>query len=296
MRISLGPLLYYWPRRTVLDFYARVADSAVDTVYLGEVVCSRRHELRTDDWLALARELKTAGKQVVLSTQALVESPADLRAVRRICGNDEFLVEANDATALACLAEAGAFIAGPHLNAYNGDTLAWLAELGAVRWVMPVELSRTALLAIQRQRPEGLETEVYAWGRLPLAFSARCFTARHHNLPRDDCRYRCIEDPDGKPLRTQDGAPFLVLNGIQTQSAKHYDLSADIDTLRSAGVDVVRLSPHASGTFEAVEVFAQAIAGTLTGAEAAARMNDIVAERCNGHWHGKPGMEYVLAA
>jgi hypothetical protein len=29
-----------------------VADSAADTVVLGEVVCSRRHEIRFEDWLA----------------------------------------------------------------------------------------------------------------------------------------------------------------------------------------------------------------------------------------------------
>ncbi|MGF2508890.1 hypothetical protein ACQUWY_25430, partial [Ralstonia pseudosolanacearum] len=52
--ISLGPLLYYWPRQHTLDFYAKVAASPVDIVYVGETVCSRRHELRTDDWLALA--------------------------------------------------------------------------------------------------------------------------------------------------------------------------------------------------------------------------------------------------
>ena len=44
-RIALtgGPVLYYWPRRTLLDFYADIAVSPADTVVLGEVVCSRRH-------------------------------------------------------------------------------------------------------------------------------------------------------------------------------------------------------------------------------------------------------------
>ena len=49
MKLSLGPLQYYWPRQRVLDFYAAVAAMPVDTVYVGETVCSRRHELRHED-------------------------------------------------------------------------------------------------------------------------------------------------------------------------------------------------------------------------------------------------------
>jgi hypothetical protein len=34
MKLALGPVLYYWPRETLLSFYEQVADWPVDIVYL----------------------------------------------------------------------------------------------------------------------------------------------------------------------------------------------------------------------------------------------------------------------
>src|SRR3546814_3250677 len=84
---------------------------------------------------------------------------------------------------------------------------------------MPLEMGREGLEQLQLDRPVAMETEVFAYGRMPLAFSARCFTARHRNIPKDNCQYVCMDHPDGLLLQTRESQPFLVLNGIQTQSA-----------------------------------------------------------------------------
>src|SRR5690606_24923818 len=54
MKLSLGPLQYFWPREQVLAFYREAVSWPLDILYLGETVCSKRRELRTRDWLALA--------------------------------------------------------------------------------------------------------------------------------------------------------------------------------------------------------------------------------------------------
>lgn len=289
MRISLGPLHYYWPRQQVLSFYADVAESAVDIVYLGETVCSRRHELRLTDWFDLADALAQAGKHCVLSSLTLIESESDLKALRKLVANGRHQVEANDMGAVKLLADVGAqFIAGPSLNVFNDRTLNLLAQAGALRWVMPPELGRDEFAAIQAARPQSMQTEVFAWGRLPLAYSSRCFTARRFNLQKDSCEFRCIEFADGLPLATREGEPFLNLNGIQTQSARIYSLLAEVPELARLGVDVLRVSPHSHGTFEALAAMRDAIEGRASTA-------GLSTDACNGFWYGEPGLRQIAA-
>ncbi|HOZ06082.1 MAG TPA: U32 family peptidase, partial [Arenimonas sp.] len=78
MKLSLGPLQYFWSRERTLAFYQEAAQWPVDIIYLGETVCSKRRELTTRDWIALAEELAAHGKQVVLSSLALIEAESEL--------------------------------------------------------------------------------------------------------------------------------------------------------------------------------------------------------------------------
>ncbi|HNQ57769.1 MAG TPA: U32 family peptidase [Candidatus Desulfobacillus denitrificans] len=297
MKLALGPLLYYWPRQQVFDFYEEIARTPVDIVYLGETVCARRHELRVQDWAEIAQKLAAAGKQTVLGTQTLIESESDLKTLRRVIDEKDFLTEANDMGAVRLLSSAKRpFVAGPFLNVFNSATLGLMAQLGAARWVMPVEMSADALRELQAARPAGLETEVFAYGRLPLAFSARCFTARHFNLQKDDCQFKCIEFPDGLLIKTREGEEFLTLNGIQTQSSKVYNLIGEVGDLRGLGVDILRISPQSQHTPALLEVFRARIDGTLDVQAARTKMAGLgLAEPCNGFWYGKPGLDQIAA-
>ena len=296
MQLTLGPLLYYWPRQTTLDFYAAAADWSVETIYLGEVVCARRHELRTADWLALGSELMQAGKKIVYSSQALLESGSDLSSLRRLA-QDGGILEANDLGAVKIASDLQIpYIAGTHLNIYNGATLAWHQNAGAIRWLPPLEASHETIAATlaeyAAETAQPIETEIFAHGRLPLAFSARCFTARHYDLSKDACEFKCLDHADGQLLSTREGQPFLRLNGIQTQSAACHALIDDLAAVRALNASHIRISPQAQNSAEIVAAYQQQIthpASTSTADWARLNPEGLV----NGYWHGLAGLEKV---
>ncbi len=293
LKLALGPVLTYWPRETMMAFYEMVAASAVDIVYLGETVCSRRHELRVSDWLELAERLAAAGKEVVLSTQALLESGSDLGTLRKLSGNGRFAIEANDIGAVHLAAGTLPFVAGPHLNLYNEESAALMARLGARRWVAPLEMGRDAVARMHQARPPGMETEVFVYGRMPLAFSARCFTARQRNLGKDNCQFSCLEHPDGLVLKTRDAESFLTLNGTQIQSHLVYNLLGQLDQMADMGLDVVRISPQSSGTGAVIDLFDAVRRGAQDADAAQARLEALMpAPGCDGYWFGQPGLEW----
>lgn len=287
MKISIAPIPYFWSRERVENFYGALIGAPVDCVYVGETVCSKRRELSPSQWLAIARELQRFVPQVVISSLALIEAGSELAALKRMVDNGDFLVEANDLATIQLATERGLpFITGPTVNIYNGRTLNLLARQGLQRWVPPVELSAKNVRSILDEFDAirgnlKVETEVFVYGRLPLAHSARCFTARYHDRPKDACGFVCVEHEEGLRVATRDGEPFLRLNGIQVQSDAIHCLR-DIEHLRKHGADRIRLAPTGEHFFDALHAFGEWCAGRPADFRGDATVD--------GYWYGEPGM------
>ncbi len=291
MKYALGAVLYYWPKTTLDDFYQQAVKSSADIIYLGETVCTKRREMKVSDWLSLAREIAASGKQVVISTLALLQAPSELNELRRYVENGDFLLEANDLGAVNMAAERQLpFVAGHALNCYNAYTLKLLHKQGMMRWCMPVELSRDWLIkTIQQCEELGIrnkfEIEVLSYGHLPLAYSARCFTARSEDRAKDDCETCCINYPQGRQMLSQENQQVFVLNGIQTLSGYCYNLGNDLSGMRDL-VDIVRLSPESTDTLDVLEQF-------RANEHGEAPLSLVNNADCNGYWKRIAGLELV---
>ena len=291
MKISLAAIPYFWSKEDYQDFYQQVAQTPVDIVYLGETVCSKRRSMKFQDWLDIAQLLHQAGKQVVLSTMTLLEAESELSYLSKIARQNDYLIEANDMAAVQVASENGnPFVAGAAINLYNNRALSILHKLGMCRWCVPVELGREDLAPMLAHTGSlGIEVEYQVFGRMPLAYSARCFTARHHRLAKDDCQFKCLDYEQGLLVKTQEGDSFAQINGIQTQSAKVSNLLDRWQEMETMGVDVLRVVPlNASDTIKAIKQ----LYSMMHGAEDSAEPLDGEYEYCNGYWLQLEGMKY----
>ncbi|MCO8051529.1 MULTISPECIES: U32 family peptidase [Proteus] len=291
MKYALGSVLYYWQKETLETFYEKAKQCDADIIYLGETVCSKRREIKPQDWINLAKEVAKSGKQVVLSTLALLQAPSELKEIAKLVDNGEFLVEAHDFGVINMLYERNLpFVAGHGLNCYNAYALRLLYKQGMIRWCMPVELSREWLnnLLIQCEElaiRDKFEVEVLAYGHLPLAYSARCFTARSENRSKDDCETCCQKYPQGREVLSQENQQVFVLNGIQTQSGYCYNLGNDLASMAGL-VDIIRLSPESDTIFDTLQQFRQNEQGQQP-------LTTIHHHDCNGYWRKLAGLELV---
>ncbi|MDJ1158212.1 U32 family peptidase [Chelatococcus sp. SYSU_G07232] len=294
MQLTLGPVLFNWEAPVWRDFYFRIADEApVDVVAVGEVVCSKRLPFFAEHLPVVVERLAQAGKTVLLSSLQLVTLERERRQTAGLAQSEDFLVEANDISCLHHLAGRPHAI-GPFVNVYNEATAAFLASRGARRICLPPELPLSSIAAIAKGVPD-VDVEVFAFGRAPLAISARCYHARLHKLTKDNCRFVCDRDPDGLPVETLDGEPFLAMNGVQTLAHACTNLLAEAVDLASAGVRALRLSPQRCDMAAVARLFRDVLEGRREAEPASADLARLYpgAPLANGFLHARPGAERV---
>ncbi len=296
-KLTLGPVLFNWAPEEWRDFYFRIADeAAVDSVCIGEVVCSKRVAFFEAHLPDVIERLQAAGKEVVLSTLALVMTDREMDLIRATAEVEDYLVEANDVSTASLLA-GRAHVIGPLVNVYNEGTLEFFARLGARRICLPVELSAPTLRVLAGKAEQiGREIEVIVFGRLPLAVSARCYHARAHNLHKDGCEFVCGEDADGMELETLDGTPFLAVNGTQTLSYACCNLLGELADMQNMGISHFRLSPQNVDMVSVAQIFRDVLDGREEPAAAHLRLENLTPDLTfsNGYFHGLEGGQMVI--
>jgi collagenase-like PrtC family protease len=293
--LTLGPLLHHWSPDKRRDFYARIADeSPVDCVHLGEVVCSKREPFTEPYLPEIAERLRAAGKQVVLSTLALVTTEREIQAIRDHC-EAGFLVEANDVSCLRALA-GRPHVIGPMINVFHEGTLAYVARQGAIRIVPPPEVS-AAGIGVFAKHAGAMEIEVPVFGRQTLSVSARCYHARSRGLHKDNCLITCEHEPDGLPVSTLDGRDFVVVNGTQTMSHGYVVLLREMAGLIAAGAARVRITPQDIDMVAVSRLVRETLDGAIDAEEATARLGTLTGDMptVNGYMHGREGLAWVPA-
>ena len=291
-KLTLGPVMFNWPAEKWRDFYFRIADeAAIDSVCIGEVVCSKRLPFIEPYLPEVIDRLHAADKEVVLSTLALVMNDRERDQIRSTSEIDEFLVEANDVSTATLLA-GRPHIIGPFVNVYNEGTLEFFARLGAKKVCLSVELPASTLSVLaDKAKGLDLEIEVIVFGRLPLAVSARCYHARAHNLHKDGCEFVCAEDTNGMDLDTLDGKPFLAVNGTQTMSYSCCNLLAEMVDMQKMGIKSFRLSPQDVDMVSVAQVYRDFLDGRMETAKAERTLEGLAQGFVfsNGYFYGVEG-------
>ncbi|MDX0405020.1 U32 family peptidase [Sinorhizobium medicae] len=295
--LTLGPVLYLWEGEKWRDFYFRIADEApVSHVVIGETVCSKRLHF-TDPYIApVIERMVAAGKRIVFSTLALVTLERESQYVRSLIADSPYPVEANDLSALALLEGEPHWI-GPLVNVYNAATARVLARRGAGNVCLPPELPASSINEIVSHTP-GVDFEVLAFGRMPLAISARCAHARAKGHIKDNCQFVCKDDPDGLPVKTLDRQSFLALNCVQTVSFTCQALLSELSGLVGSGVSRFRLSPQDCDMVAVARLYNEVLHGRVDAEDGLARSRQIypAAPLSNGFHHGQEGAAWIARA
>jgi len=288
MKITVGPIPYLWEKDKVLEFYKELGAAPVAAVYIGEVACSkRRYDI--EFLKEIASILSKAGKEVILTTFAIITDPQELDFLQELC-KLPFPVEANNVGIFNM--KKGDIIAGPHIPVYNRVTSRYLARMGIKRLVFMPELSNNAIAQISSSLH--IEKEIIGFGNLPVASSWRCYTARTFGLSRSNCAITCKRFPEGLGLDTMDGKPLFNINGTQLMSLKKVCLLGELEKIKEMGIEYIRIIPQMYNTLEIIEIFHEALQGRISLKKGLDLLKAYSPDGIsNGWFYGQSGWKYI---
>ncbi|MFL1780412.1 U32 family peptidase [Candidatus Hepatincolaceae symbiont of Richtersius coronifer] len=299
-KLTLGPCLFNWKVNDWRDFYYNIAEnSEVDEVYIGEVVCQKRYPFFEVAMNDVVDRLISCGKRVHFSTFSLILGELEMSICKKLIEQttqeasgltkQSSMIEVNDVGLLGLFGD-HPYIIGPTINVYNEDTVETLRKQGAQRFCFPYEIDKESL-NIMAQNPY-IEKEVFAFGRMPLAIAARCYHARIHGTTKDDCRYVCEKDYNGKAITTLTDENFLTVNGTQTMSFTYVNLINELQDLLSMGVNIFRISPHFMDIVGILALFKQVLDKKIDSKEGFIKINALMplqSKFSNGFYYGEAG-------
>lgn len=256
------------------------------------MVCSKREPLFDFFLAGVAARLRGAGKEVVVSTLALVTSQREVAAIRDATANGA-LLEANDVACIQLLAGTP-HIVGPYINVFNEGARDFPIGRGAIRIVLPVEMPATSI-RIVAGAAGSVAFEMQAFGCQPLSVATRCYHARSHNLTKVHCQLVCGLDADGLTAATVDGVEILTVNSTQTLSYGNGVLIAELDSLRATGITYFRLSPQNLDMVRVAKLYRDVLDDKLGTPDALKALRSLTGDIpfVNGFLHGRAGLCWV---
>jgi hypothetical protein len=233
---------------------------------------------------------------VVHATQTLVETEADLRQIERLGAETDQWVEAGDASALALLQGACRWCWGRTSTSAPRAAGACRPGRGALGAAGGAVAGGGGLHPAARASGDGLGAGHRDRGLGLRPPAAVLLGALLHRAPprraQGPLRLPCLDDPDGRLVRSGEGEDFLVLNGTQTQSAGVHCLLDQAGALAAAGVQRLRLSPSSAGFGQVLADFDAVFNGGASprGRSAAWASLGVPGPLVSGYAFGRPGM------
>ena len=291
MKISLGPTPFNWGIEKLKQFYQEMAETPLDTIFIGEVFCEKRNTLTLKELEELMLPLQKKGKELYFSTGSLITDNSQwkrlLQRSEMECG-----IEANTIGIVHDHKGTKKIVAGPFLNIYHHRSVRFLERFNLAGIVLPFELSKKSIESITSKVKTPVE--VVAYGNLPLAVSWRCYIARSCGLSVKRCQFKCMHYPRGIMAENLDGIPLFLINGPYIMSANKRCLIRELEELKTMGVSSIRIIPQYENTSEIVRIFRQAMDHQLSPQDAFEQLSYLSqSSLTNGWFYGEAGWKYI---